>query len=423
MLILLKLMSSRKHRSLIAVLPVLVALVSGIIFFSLAEYGARIWVEHRGNALSITKKILEADATLGWKQRPNLDTTFLSIPLQTNEAGWRTHPLSVQPSAGPLVLVLGPSSTFGWGVAQADTYSSQLEALLASSTPAEVLNAGEIGYSTDQGVRLFSQSPADTLKPAVVVIAYGVNDLDRSRFYFQSSKTDAQEFSQPESSKEVGAINTLYSSALLDTLINTAGALRSSFSMPPVPAYPADPVPGVRVPADDFAANIRSLIQTARSRGAAPVLLSTVVDLPATTSSPAALDAFAQAKSAWSNGDTTAAKGLLISAVSLDPTLCEAYYYLAALYAHDGDGASARESFGKARATESYRISRDVAAYNVLLQGIAAQEHVPLLNLADLFAGRDPKDLFVDPIHFSPKGNALVARGLQTIIRSNGLLP
>ncbi|PJA14353.1 MAG: hypothetical protein COX66_12625, partial [Elusimicrobia bacterium CG_4_10_14_0_2_um_filter_63_34] len=171
-----------------------------VVLLGLFEAGARLWLSRRGNPFDRAMAVLQADAALGWRQKFHFNGRFLGIPLRTNEAGFRTHPASRMEQARRRILIMGPSSTFGWGVPQEETYSDVLEGLLGGAgaeIPAAVFNAGQIGFSTWQGLRLF-RSELSRLKPDVIVIAYGVNDVDLHRFFFNSSAPDKVELAAPK---------------------------------------------------------------------------------------------------------------------------------------------------------------------------------------------------------------------------------
>jgi lysophospholipase L1-like esterase len=55
----------------------------------------------------------------------------------------------------------------------------------------EVINAGIIGYSSDQGLRLLKKTILE-LKPDIITIAYSVNDVDKYRFYNDNGMPDKE---------------------------------------------------------------------------------------------------------------------------------------------------------------------------------------------------------------------------------------
>lgn len=366
--------------------------MSSLLFFSAGEIGARWWIAAHGNALDITRSILQIDPSVGWRTRANLDTSFLGVSLRTNEWGWRAPSVQTLDSSKNTILVLGPSSTFGWGVSGEYTYASQLEEIIGSTTPVQVLNAGEIGYSSYQGTQILAEQKVAALKPKVVIIAYGVNDLDRNRFYFQSNKTDAQEFAQPKSAAVTAVANIFFRSSLVSLLFKGMSsavlALRGGVA---AALDPQHPIPYVRVPVDNFKSNLLVMVHRARILGAHVILLTTEVNLKEVAS-------------------TTPSEN------------SDSLYALSAQRRAAGDYSAANYYYEKALAYEPQRISRDVDAYNNALKDIAVQENVMIGDVGNWFAGYKKDSLFVDPIHFSSSGNALIAKGLYDIIQKGDLL-
>ena len=347
------------------------ALLSCALFFGLGEIGARWWIHSEGSALDKTRAVLMIDPHVGWRQRPNLDTTFIGRELQTDDRGWRVSG-DVPVDAAREILVLGPSSTFGWGVDGRETYAAQLQKLLPGT---QVHNAGQIGFSSEQGMRLFSFPDVEALKPDFVIIAYGINDLDLHRFHFQSDLSDADAFSRLEPSFTFSLMNAVGKSALLTAIQRAAGALKT----PPVF------VPSLRVPPAEFGENIKKLVRAAHAKGSEVVLLTTSTNLPYMSDS-----------------------GGLYSTKALYERARETF--------NAGDVDDALRYLEQARVSEPARIRNDIRFYNDALRTVAPDEGVPLLDLEKLFVGRDREALFVDPIHFSAEGNRLIAEGLRAIL-------
>ena len=101
---------------------------------------------------------------------------------------------------------------FGWGVKQNETYSEALKELFEMKHPnshIEVINAGQIGFSSWQGLAFLKNENLASLKADIIVIAYGVNDTDKFRFFYNSTKADKDEFKEEKSSVELLLLNTL----------------------------------------------------------------------------------------------------------------------------------------------------------------------------------------------------------------------
>lgn len=106
-----------------------------------------------------------------WMLRPGLDRELPgpagSFRVQTNALGLRGDP---PPDAGPWTLVLGCSTTFGWGVSGDAAWPARLAVALGEP----VVNGGVPGWSTVQAVR--GAGAWMDQQPSRVILAYGVRD-------------------------------------------------------------------------------------------------------------------------------------------------------------------------------------------------------------------------------------------------------
>ena len=157
-----------------------------------------------------------------------------SFTVRTNAHGYRGGP-----APEGAILCLGDSTTFGWGVEEAEAWPARLSALLGRA----VVNGGVPGYSTAQGVATLDH--ALSLHPRAVLLAYLVRDAERA--------------AGPDSAR---AASTLPDLALL-RLFRTA----------------RDPRPlaaGVtfRVPPEAYEANLRALRARIEATGAAALLFA-----------------------------------------------------------------------------------------------------------------------------------------------------
>jgi lysophospholipase L1-like esterase len=98
----------------------------------------------------------------------------------TNSRGFRGREVdSPKPRGRMRIVVLGDSLAFGWGVNDAETFSSQLEQQLHARKPGldlDVVNLGVPGYATRQEVALLKRNLA-ALEPDVVLVGFYTNDL------------------------------------------------------------------------------------------------------------------------------------------------------------------------------------------------------------------------------------------------------
>src|SRR5689334_22432987 len=102
-------------------------------------------------------EIYEPDAKLYWKLKPNQDcfTKIDHKPVHVNAQGTRGPEFAQNTPANTIrILSLGDSRTFGWGLADEETYSRRLEKLLqqrfGDGKRVEVINAGVNAWSYPQ---------------------------------------------------------------------------------------------------------------------------------------------------------------------------------------------------------------------------------------------------------------------------------
>ena len=154
-----------------------VAVVSGALAALLAgEVAYRLW---RSPRLTPTTHhgFVAHDELLGWAYRPGAKLRHhapeFDVTVAINERGFRGPSWSPVDPARPLVLVLGDSFAFGWGVKWQDT----LVARLGASRPDwDVRCAAVAGYGTGQQLLLLRLLQRE-LRPAVVVMVWCDNDL------------------------------------------------------------------------------------------------------------------------------------------------------------------------------------------------------------------------------------------------------
>ena len=102
--------------------------------------------------------------------------------VSTNEDGLRT-PHNTSAQSDWKIMTMGCSTTFGWGVADAQTYPSRLEYYIkkAGHTSTNVINAGQPGYTSFQGNWLWDRS-LKNYKPDVVLIGFVVQDARKAAY-------------------------------------------------------------------------------------------------------------------------------------------------------------------------------------------------------------------------------------------------
>lgn len=115
--------------------------------------------------------LYDGDLVWAWTLRPGLDRPVPggegSFRVVTNSLGLRGDP---PPADGPFTLVMGCSTSFGWGVAATEAWPARL----AAESGAAVVNGGVPGWSTAQARRAGATLLA--LHPTRLILAFGVRD-------------------------------------------------------------------------------------------------------------------------------------------------------------------------------------------------------------------------------------------------------
>lgn len=111
--------------------------------------------------------------------RTSRDAPPRTVEMHVNAQGFRGPVVAERKPAGTLrIACIGDSHTFGYGVADGETWPARLEELLRARFPAramEVLNCGVDAYDTLQEVR-WMQRRVLAFEPDLVILQYYVND-------------------------------------------------------------------------------------------------------------------------------------------------------------------------------------------------------------------------------------------------------
>lgn len=403
-----------------------IVIISSILWFAAFESISTYWIRRRGDPLDKVKEVLVADREFGWRQKANFNGKFLGISLKTNELGLRNKSFSEIKNSSKNILILGPSSTFGWGVRRDQTYSFRLEDLLKKRYPGikiNVINAGQIGFSSWQGLEFYKRKRIQELKADILIIAYGANDVDRFRFFYNSPLSDKEEFAIPKKTWEISLQNILNRSNFVNLLSRKVFNLFNKFSL--IQKH----VPKKRVSDIDFTKNFKKLIQLGKSNGSELILLTTAYELPVFNSvnpeiEEVSLKYFNTGKDKYEEKQYKEALTYLKKAVEIKPEQNEIYYYLSSCYAYLGDNRRSQKMFEKARHSEPKRIAEDIAKLNKLVRKIAEKEKegIVLVNLEKSLALAKGNDMFIDPVHMSIKGHERIAINLLDTIYEHDLL-
>ena len=352
-----------------------------------AELTARVIPFQEDEVARITA-ILRQDPELFWTQKPGLDTEFAGTPLKTNSLGFRGREPGPKKPGIKRIVLMGASPAFGWGVREEDSYAALLERALAKAgKEAEVINASVIGYSSWQGLKLLDLTISG-LKPDLLIVAYGVNDVDKYRFFRTSGLSDRE--LGPRSAVMTAAENFLASSrfvALYRRLIFRLSGINRDLYGAPGAAFKITR----RVPEAHFAENLSAFAQKAAALNIRVLFVTSPFISPLPTlrlPPPGAAEA-------------------------------ETLYHRALL----AKGEERAAWLKKVKAAELYDCYRLMGTYNETLRRITTKEGLAIADLEKVFSAADGGQrpvYFLAPafdfVHFSPEGHKAAASLMTPLI-------
>lgn len=181
-----------------------------------------------------------------------------SFRVSTDANGLRAplHP-EQKPEGAFRVMTLGCSTTFGWGVDDEQTYPSRLEAILQEQGhKVEVINGGQPGYSSFQGLWLWDKT-LRRYQPDLVIFGYIVQD---------SRKVAYSDYSQAVLQQNADFLKEsfLHQSKLYLYFLNLRNGWLIQAKDSAAQVY--------RIPPSEYVANIRAFYQKTKDVGAKMML-------------------------------------------------------------------------------------------------------------------------------------------------------
>jgi hypothetical protein len=166
-------------------LAVILAFVSPLL---LTEGAARIYA----NFFLHYPNLHKYDKILGWKLRPSISayrkTRAFSYNINTDVHGLRSEHIDLDRKPDTYrLLILGDSFAFGEGLEVQNRFDHQLKTLHFPGKTLEVVNAGVMGYGTDQELLYFSQNGL-RFRPNLVILMTYENDLEDIMLDFNNTR-------------------------------------------------------------------------------------------------------------------------------------------------------------------------------------------------------------------------------------------
>lgn len=169
--------SDNKHWSIAkkATIYLLAMLLPALVFFLLAEGGARMYLHVKHGVPGKSYGLWRYDEALGAVHAEDAYNTSY----QTNDYGFRNREAVMRPKPADALRVIayGGSTTFCYNLPSDETWPAKLERLLREyhNPKDQVLNAGAIAWSLGHALaRARRDIPA--LKPDVVLVYSGINE-------------------------------------------------------------------------------------------------------------------------------------------------------------------------------------------------------------------------------------------------------
>lgn len=343
------------------------------------------------SVLQITKE----DRELFWRQRPHLNTMFQGVNIVTNDFGFRNKKVDVNKNKQTYrIICLGASPTFGWGVDFKDTYPFILEQKIKKSIASvniEVINAGQIGYTSHQGIILLEKVLLN-FSPDLITVSYGLNDIDRYRFYSNTGVSD-KELAMGNRlaigiNNAVSKIRTyLFIKNVISELIYKNKKLASSVFKKQFN------VAKIRVSEQDYRENLKRIINITRVNNIKLVFIK----MPINLSLPHLTDA---ENNILKNGRN----------------LSNYYYDLADKYEKKLDYQNASLFFKKAKDYQVIECVRDGVNYQKIMDEVSREYDIPLVDAVKIFSlegkNRSLFNIPHDPIHPNSEGHKIIAEYL-----------
>ena len=146
-----------------------------VIFAHSLDFSMEMWKY----AVKLKRPVANAD--LSFAHAPNRSAFLMGVPVSINSEGMRDREFSLEkPPDVYRVMMLGDSTTFGWGVRQEDTAAKFLERKLNAALPpgfhrVEVINTGVGNYDTVQEVTYY-ETIGWKYHLDLVVLVFFIND-------------------------------------------------------------------------------------------------------------------------------------------------------------------------------------------------------------------------------------------------------
>ncbi len=336
--------------------------------FFLLELSAAVFFTTTNNSLHRVKNILQVDSSLGWKLQKNLNSNFENKKLFTDSNGFRISEGEIETKESLSILTLGPSSAFGWGVNNNDTYSF----IAANRIGLNIFNASQIGYTSHQGLILLkNEILLASNKYKYAIISYGINDLDKIRFYTDTYVSDQEYFS-----KDILNYSSLKKNLAISNLANFIYLFSDELNIR-FNCFNLSKIEQ-RVSANDFIKNIQEIIDILKNNKIQPIIVNTPYYLK------------------YKN-------------INYSRKLVDDKYSKVTKFAIESNCSLAIKWLNEAKSLEADRINQDVIQINGMLKKVAYSNRILYIDAFDALNTSSIENNYLDPVHPSAAGHQIIA--------------
>jgi lysophospholipase L1-like esterase len=148
-----------------------------VIFAHSLDFSMEMW------KYAVQLKRPVANPQLSFAHVPNRSAFLMGVPVSINSEGLRDREFTLRKPPGVYrIMMLGDSTTLGWGVRQEDTAAKFLEQKLNMRLPpgytkVEVMNAGVGNYNTVQEAAYY-ETIGRNYHPDLVILVFFINDAE-----------------------------------------------------------------------------------------------------------------------------------------------------------------------------------------------------------------------------------------------------
>ena len=377
----------------------------GIILIFLLEGTAAFFLPDPKLSIAESLSVIcREDPLMLWRQRSGLKIKFYGKDVRTNNMGLRGADFSKKKKGDVnRIICMGASSTFGWGVAEEQTYPFLLEKMLrrnAKLYDVEVLNAGQIGFTTFQG-KIFLEKHILDYSPDLITVAYILNDIDRCRFLRNEKKHDSE--LTVSSQWKIALKNIVFRSKiyLIGKRVLVKVARKNEKFLTYVLRRQYENAK-IRVSPEQYRDNLIKIAAICKANNIELIFLK----MPVRLMHPKL---------------TKEEKFLMLGGV-----LSDSMYKRACSFQAGGDYEKAIADFKKARDYQVIECQRDGESYQKIMSKAAREQGLAIVDISKLFKAENDMSLLFngprDPIHPSGIGHEIIAKALYKNININDLI-